>query len=101
MLNFPSETGFFVWFEEMDTVTLLPSGTSVVFISSSILTDVSLTVSLGNEVMTAVTILGIQCHVIYNVGSLRIDIRVLILLSLYYPVVMKNVKIAINLLIFP
>ena len=71
--EFPSEMGFFVWFEEMDTVTSLPSGTSVVFISSSILTDVSLTVSLGNEVMTAVTVLGIQCHTIYNVGSLQID----------------------------
>jgi hypothetical protein len=41
--------------EEMDTVTVLPSGTSVEFISSSISTDISLTVSLGNEVMTAVT----------------------------------------------
>jgi hypothetical protein len=39
------------------TVTLLPSGTSVEFISSSISIYVSLTVSLGNdsEVMTAVT----------------------------------------------
>ena len=64
MLNFPLETGFCdsVCFEEMDTVTLLPSGTSVEFTSSAISTDLAITVSLGNEVMTAVTALTGVSH---------------------------------------
>lgn len=57
MVNFPPETGLgSIFIEGMDMLTLLPSGTSVVFTSNVISTDLSLTIKLGNEIMAAVTV---------------------------------------------
>lgn len=41
----------------MVTLTLLPSGTSVVFTSNVISTDLSPTINFGNETMAALTVL--------------------------------------------